>query len=214
VQVGEERSNTDATGAVVEPPQEAVTQVPKAEVATEAVPKSEDVTVKPEAKRAEDTEEATVAEDDLFAARKAKKQEMAVFQGRGKLPEEIYGKTAVEEGRAVPILGKGKYYAFTREDASAYGDVSKANVSLKRPLVIDSDEKWLELLRKADAGHLSSVSEKFYTDPQGIPAAAERLRMHVIREGHDGIIVTGIGQGDINPKNDLSIKRMRKSRGR
>jgi hypothetical protein len=63
VQVGEERSNTDATGAVVEPPQEAVTQVPKAEVATEAVPKSEDVGVKPEVKRAEDTEEATVAED-------------------------------------------------------------------------------------------------------------------------------------------------------
>ena len=98
VQVGEERSNTDATGAVVEPPQEAVTQVPKAEVATEAVPKSEDVTVKPEVKRAEDTEEATVAED---VADVAEDQVVADEAGTADVLPTVEKKGSKDEGAGI-----------------------------------------------------------------------------------------------------------------
>ena len=116
-------------------------------------------------------------------------QEM--FQGRGATPETVYGPEAVAQGRAVPILGPGSYYAFTTGDAKAFGKVSKAKVQLKNPLVIDSTEKWFALVDAADAQHLNSSGRLFYTEPQGIAPATLRLKAYVQAQGYDGIIIRG-----------------------
>ena len=117
-----------------------------------------------------------------------------LFRGTGATPEEVYGPEAVKEGRAVPILGKGGYYAFSEEDAANYGKVSQHQVELKNPLVISSSGQWYDLLDAANAQHLNSRAALFYKEPGKIPEAAERLKAYVQSQGHDGIIVRNTEQ--------------------
>lgn len=135
----------------------------------------------------------------------AAKFDQEMFQGRGASPEAVYGPEAVAEGRAVPILGPGSYYAFSGGDAKTYGTVTKAAVRLKNPLVIDSSRKWADLMAAADAKHLDSGDRWFYAEPQGIAPATLRLKAYVQAQGHDGIIIRGT-QLDQN-------KRLRESFG-
>ena len=135
----------------------------------------------------------------------AAKFDQEMFQGRGASPEAVYGPEAVAEGRAVPILGPGSYYAFSGGDAKTYGTVTKAAVRLKNPLVIDSSRKWADLMAAADAKHLDSGDKWFYAEPQGIAPATLRLKAYVQAQGHDGIIIRGT-QLDQN-------KRLRESFG-
>ena len=116
-------------------------------------------------------------------------QEM--FQGRGATPEAVYGAEAVSQGRAVPILGPGSYYAFSNNDAKVFGTVAKVKVQLKNPLVIDSTAKWFALVDAADAQHLNSSGRLFNTEPQGIAPATLRLKAYVQAQGYDGIIIRG-----------------------
>lgn len=121
-----------------------------------------------------------------------------LYQGRGATPEEVYGKDAVEQGRAVPLFGPGQYYAFRPEDAKNYGDdVKKHIVELENPLLIDSDKQWRELLAKADAQHLDNKDRKFYTDPAGIPAATQRLQDYIKSLGHDGVEIRTVYARDL-----------------
>lgn len=112
-----------------------------------------------------------------------------VFQGRGASLEQVYGPEAVAQGRAVPILGGGQYYAFNAEDAANYGAVSEQTVALKNPLVIESSAQWYELLKAANAQHLNSRDRLFYAEPAGVAPAADRLKSYVQNKGFDGVVV-------------------------
>lgn len=118
------------------------------------------------------------------------KPEETVYQGRGNTPEEIYGKEAVDAGRAVPIFGKGQYYAMTSKDAAQYGKVTAhPRPKLANPFVLDSDKKWRSLIVDAQVPHLDNMNELFYKESQKIPAATEKLQDYLRRKGYDGIIV-------------------------
>jgi hypothetical protein len=118
------------------------------------------------------------------------KPEETVYQGRGNTPEEIYGKEAVDAGRAVPIFGKGQYYATTSKDAAQYGKVTAhPRPKLANPFVLDSDKKWRSLIIDAQVPHLDNMNEFFYKESQKIPAATEKLQDYLRRKGYDGIIV-------------------------
>jgi len=112
-----------------------------------------------------------------------------LYQGKGKTAEEIYGKEAVEQGRAVPLFGKGEYFTFSKADAQAYGKVSAIDVELKNPFILDSDLKWFELLRNAETPHLNNMDRLFYTEPHKIPEATQKLQLFLKNSGYDGIII-------------------------
>lgn len=135
-----------------------------------------------------------------------------LFQGRGASPEDIYGPEAVKGGYAVPILGPGDYFAHTEEHAKDYGDtVSAHDVELHKPLVIDSDKSWRELLSKANANVLDSRGRERFEHPERIKAATERVKAYLLKQGHDGVIVK-LPRGDMNEKGEI-IKSLRESFG-
>jgi hypothetical protein len=111
-----------------------------------------------------------------------------MYRGEGKSQEEVYGKEAVAEGRAVPVAGPGKYFAFTEADASNYGEVSEQEVELNYPLVIDSDEKWFAALRAAGATSLDTTSREFALNPAGVEPATRKFQDWARNQGFDGII--------------------------
>jgi len=134
-----------------------------------------------------------------------------LYQGRGAKPEDIYGAEAVAEGRAVPILGKGDYYAETREDAQIYGKVTAYDVELSNPIVIDSDAKWRQLLKDANTPALDSRGETWYKNPELIAPSTIKLQEYLKSKGYDGAIVK-IGYGDVNERGE-SVKGLVESFG-
>lgn len=124
-----------------------------------------------------------------------KPQPLKVFQGRGATPEEVYGADAVEQGRAVPLLGPGEYFANTAEEAANYGaDVTPHEVTLQKPFVIDSDLTWRKLLKDADAPHLDTSSRAFAEHPENVPDDAAAVREYLRSKGYDGVIVRNTEQ--------------------
>lgn len=119
-----------------------------------------------------------------------------LHRGSGASREAVYGKDAVEQGRAVPLFGPGRYYAFNEEDAKRYGEVSAEDVSLRTPFTLTSDKQWFQLLRDADTPHLDNMSAPFYREPQKVPAATEKLQKYLRNQGYDGIIVKLDQDGD------------------
>lgn len=68
-----------------------------------------------------------------------------VFRGSGRKD-----KGSVYNGGSTPILGDAAYYALDEKTASKFGpNVEARDVSLRNPLVIDSDQKWRALTREA-----------------------------------------------------------------
>ncbi len=126
-----------------------------------------------------------------------------LYQGRGASLEQVYGKAAVAEGRAVPVLGQADYFAFKPEDAKRYGEVTRHKFELRNPLVLDTNRKWLQLVQAAGTPHLSSVSREFYTEPGKIPEMTERMQDYIRRQGYDGVVV----------KNTENEKRLRETFG-
>ena len=144
--------------------------------------------------RAAKSEEVKKRLADKLAALKAENKTRPMFseqlfQGRGARLEDVYGPEAVAEGRAVPLLGQGEYYAPRNEDAANYGAVSQHQVVLNNPLVLKTNQDWYRLLDAAGAQHLNSQGPLFYKEPQGIAAATERLKQYVLSKGHDGVVV-------------------------
>ena len=127
-----------------------------------------------------------------IVAEKVEGQKFSVFQGKGATLTDIYGHQAVKQGRAYPIVGKADYYAFTEFDASTFGDVSKHEVSLNNPLIINSYQDWAAQAREAKTPHLiPRDTREFYTDPGRIPEMAEKMQRHIRDKGHDGVIIKG-----------------------
>jgi hypothetical protein len=113
-----------------------------------------------------------------------------VFQGRGAPPEKIYGPERVAAGNAGPIFGPADYYAHTRKEAAFYGDVTEhPEPQLKKPLVLDSDAKWFQLLRDAETPHLNSVGMEQYKNPSGVIPDTLKLQAYVKAQGYDGVVV-------------------------
>ena len=135
-----------------------------------------------------------------------------MYQGRGASLESIYGERAVKEGRAVPILGKGSYYAFDEESAKVYGTVTKHEVELKKPFIVDSDKTWRNLLEKADTMALDSRGREFYDNPEKIVPATKKLQEYLKINGYDGVVVEIPRSADMNSKGE-SIKGIRESFG-
>lgn len=125
------------------------------------------------------------------------------FQGRGATPEEVYGKDAVAQGRAVPIFGKGDYVAFSERDASHYGKVAPKELEIRNPFVIRTNRDWLSLVEQAEVPHLHSGSEQFYTEAGRVPEMTERLQAYLKARGYDGVVV----------KMDGDQKRLREAFG-
>jgi NADH:ubiquinone oxidoreductase subunit len=112
-----------------------------------------------------------------------------MFRGKGKTQEEIYGKEAVEQGRAVPVLGPGRYFAFNAKDAEYFGEVSEENVELNNPLTITTDKQWYGLLREAGTPHLNNTSEEFYRHPENVGPDTKKLQIYLKNKGYDGVVV-------------------------
>jgi hypothetical protein len=116
-----------------------------------------------------------------------------LYQGRGASLEKVYGKEAVAQGRAVPLLGPGRYYAPTRKDAETFGTVTEHEVELQNPLVIDSDTKWNAVVSAAGAGALRNLGEHIAKgEGAKIVEATERINKWAREQGHDGIVVSNI----------------------
>ena len=134
-----------------------------------------------------------------------------LYQGRGKSPAEVYGEANVQAGRGHPLFGPGEYYAFSREDASRYGEVTSEHaVTLRNPYRLTSDRQWFDLLRAADAEQLSSVGRT-----QGPTLeAAQRLQDYLRQQGYDGLIARfpSAREGDVS-ETGAKIKRIRESLG-
>jgi hypothetical protein len=111
-----------------------------------------------------------------------------MYQGRGSTREQVYGWKNVKGGLATPVLGPAQYYAFWPEDAKVYGTVTEHEVTLEKPFVIDSDQKWKQLLDDAGAQALHPTSEDF-RNPKANFIAIDRVREYLRREGYDGMVV-------------------------
>ena len=104
-----------------------------------------------------------------------------VFRGSGRKD-----KGSVYNGGSTPILGSATYYALDEKTASKYGpNIEARDVSLRNPLVIDSDQKWRSLTREAGWE---------FPNPQGraeeeTQRNVEALQQIVRDRGHDGVVI-------------------------
>lgn len=135
-------------------------------------------------------------------------------RGEGATPEEVYGPENVAAGRGHPILGPGTYVAPSEADARPYagakGKVTKADLTLKNPLVLDSTRAWERLLDEADARTLSSRDPR--ESPGGVKGATERVQALLRSRGHDGVIVRVPQGSDVNARGE-SVKGLRETFG-
>jgi hypothetical protein len=162
--------------------------------------------------RTEEIAAQNARQQEVFAAERAKGYGKPAFsselyRGQGATLEQVYGKEAVEQGRAYPIFGKGSYYAENPKAAERYGKVTKETVELKNPLVIDSDTTWLQLVRDAETPHLSSVNPEFYKEATRIPEMAEKMQAYIKAQGYDGVIVRIPEEADVNVRGER-VKRL------
>jgi hypothetical protein len=89
----------------------------------------------------------------------------------------VYGKEAVNEGRAVPLFGQADYYAYDEKTARRYGTVTEYPLPpLTNPFVLDSDTKWKALILDADVPHLDNMGFLHYTESHKVPEATVKLQ--------------------------------------
>lgn len=160
----------------------------------------------------------------LKDAKTGKKFQSPVFRGEGLSFVEMYGEENVESGRAGPVFGPAAYYALSREGAKQWAktekQITEKFVTLKNPLVINSDTQWYQTLSRAgvmdvlaydpgiDQGASFPTGEQFQE-------AKLTLRKWIKGEGHDGVIIDAPwsnleGQGtDSSITSDEKIKRLR-----
>jgi hypothetical protein len=121
--------------------------------------------------------------------------EFEVFHGRGRGEKaEVYA-----EGVEGPILGPGKYYAFSEREAQAYGpEVTRETVTVENPLRITSDQELLKIVGR-DLDILSI---------EGQGEAGRQLRAYAEKHGHDAIVIEAPWGRDMNAAGE-SHKRIR-----
>lgn len=147
------------------------------------------------------------------APTKSKQFQKTMYQGRGATPAEVYGEEAVKAGRAIPILGEADYFANTEKDAGRYGkDITRHDVRLENPMVIDSTRAWRQLLTDAGTTVLDSRGREWYENPERIPGATRKLQAYLRSKGYDGVIIEIPENADMNAAGE-SIKGLRESFG-
>ena len=105
-----------------------------------------------------------------------------VYRGHGRTDRgEAYA------GPAEPILGPGRYYAFTPEQAKTFGpEIEQIEFSPKSPLVIRSDQEWRALTKEAGW----KFPNPFGQDDAQIRQDIGRLQEIIRGRGHDAVAVT------------------------
>ena len=100
-----------------------------------------------------------------------------MFRGSGRpARESVFDPHFAQEN----IFGEATYVTPKREFAETFGpEVSEVVVSLRNPLVIDTDRQWLALTR--EAGWLSFAPSD--------AADVQRMRKLIVDKGHDGVII-------------------------
>src|SRR5690348_8869389 len=89
-----------------------------------------------------------------------------VYHGSGREKQ-----ASIYTGPAVPVLGSGKYFALTENDARRYGpNVSSEPFPLVKPFVIGGDAEWRAVTKQAgwifpnpidvDAGEFRAMTER------------------------------------------------------
>ena len=105
-----------------------------------------------------------------------------VYRGHGRADQG-----APYTGAALPIFGRGRYYAFTEDDAREFGpEIEARPVNFQNPLVISSDGEWREMVRAAGWEY----PNPFGLEPAETEAMTARMSEEVRRLGHDAVIVT------------------------
>lgn len=104
-----------------------------------------------------------------------------VFRGSGRTEQgEAYS------GPAVPILGPGRYFAFSREEAQKFGpEVEEAEFTPKNPLIIRSDAEWRALTKEAGW----QFPNPFGQSAEVVTLQTEALQGVLRQRGHDAVVV-------------------------
>jgi len=166
-----------------------------------------------------DTDSAEALKD----AKTGKKFQSPVFRGEGLTFTEIYGEENVESGRAGPVFGPAAYYALSRKGAGMWAKTKKhiteQFVTLKNPLVINSNNQWYQILNRAGVSDVMAyepgISEGSFPTKDQFQDAKQALQDWAKGEGYDGVIIdapwTGVdGQGtDGSITSGENIKRLR-----
>lgn len=89
-------------------------------------------------------------------------------------------------GAQVPVLGAGRYGTTSREYAQLFGPrLTEHEAELRNPLVIDSDQQWRALTKRAGWQY----PNPFGRDPKLVEQDVARLRQTIEADGHDGVVV-------------------------
>jgi hypothetical protein len=115
-------------------------------------------------------------------------------------------------GAGVPIAGPGNYWAFDEERAKTYGPkVESGQLDLKKPLLINSDEQWRTLTKRAGWKFPNPIGQPKAT----VEADTARLKKVVQDDGHDGIVFDWDDESpyDVDRKTQNPIKRLREAIG-
>lgn len=146
--------------------------------------KDKDDSKKPTTKATEPTtdikEEKTVEPFNVGETKTNTPIKTTLYHGSGLDKSEIYS------GLKKPILGEGKYYATSEEEAKFYGDnVVTEEVELNNPLVIDDDMDWRKLTSEANWKFpniygLNHDVQSMYIDD---------LNTLIKSKGYDGVII-------------------------
>lgn len=113
-----------------------------------------------------------------------------MYHGSGKSKGQIY--TAAQ----VPVLGEGKYWAFSESNAKHFGNnIETAPVTLKNPLEIIEDDEWRELTKMAGWEFPNPIG----LDEATVAKYTSDLKKMVTDSGYDGIIIR------MSPTKDTSL---------
>jgi hypothetical protein len=107
-----------------------------------------------------------------------------LYRGSGR--EDQTGVYNPAGGTPIPILGPGRYHAFTEERAKKYGpNIEITPNDLRNPLIIRSDEQWKALTKEAGW----AFPNPFGLSKEVITRNTQAMRDLVEAKGHDGVIV-------------------------
>ncbi|MHB8122580.1 MAG: methyltransferase [Desulfuromonadaceae bacterium] len=112
--------------------------------------------------------------------KESKSFKATMYYGKGKSKEKIYS------GLQKPIMGEGKYYAFTESDAKEYGDqLTESEVTLKNPLIITNDAQWRSLTKKAGW----TFPNPYGANDAEVLKWIDSFKDMIVSMGHDGIVI-------------------------
>jgi hypothetical protein len=123
-----------------------------------------------------------------YEPRKKKSNTYKVYRGHGRAD-----RGSVYAGAAIPILGDGFYFAFSESVAKEYGpNVDEVEITLKKPLIINSDHQWREITKAAGWKKMNPAGLSDAEIQSDVDALTEVIRS----EGYDGVVIEWTNQAD------------------